>query len=70
MPRMSKDQIVSLKEEYKNGEKPSALMTKYNITKHALYHHVGGSKKGNNDNNEPVHVTEDIPEHPRDRPTN
>jgi hypothetical protein len=47
MPRMSKDQIVSLKEEYKNGEKPSALMTKYNITKHALYHHVGGSKKVN-----------------------
>ena len=44
MPRMSKDQIVSLKEEYKNGIKPSELLSKYNITKHALYHHVGKGK--------------------------
>lgn len=45
MPRLSKDQIVSLKQEYKDGIKPAALLGKYNITKHALYHHVGGSKK-------------------------
>ena len=47
MPRLSKDQISSLKEEYKSGTKPSALLSKYNITKHALYHHVG--KKATND---------------------
>jgi hypothetical protein len=44
---MSKDQIASLKDEYKSGVKPSELMGKYNITKHALYHHVGGSKRKN-----------------------
>jgi hypothetical protein len=42
---MTKDQIASLKSEYNSGIKPVDLMSKYNITKHALYHHVGGSKK-------------------------
>ena len=47
MPRMSKQNIASLKDEYNKGEKPKALLERYNITKHALYHHVGSKKKAN-----------------------
>ena len=42
---MSKEAIISLKDEYNNGVKPTALLSKYNITKHALYHHVGSKTK-------------------------
>ena len=40
---MSKDQIANMKTEYISGIKPKALMEKYNISKHALYHHVDKS---------------------------
>ena len=41
---MSKIQISEMKNEYNNGIKPKDLMTKYNISKHALYHHVDKEK--------------------------
>ena len=44
MPRMSKIQIAEMKNEYNNGIKPKDLMSKYNISKHALYHHVDKEK--------------------------
>ena len=44
MPRMSKIQISEMKNEYNNGIKPKDLMSKYNISKHALYHHVDKEK--------------------------
>lgn len=45
MPRLTKDQISSLKSEYNSGVKPSELMAKYGVTKHAVYHHVGSKGK-------------------------
>ena len=41
---MSKIQISEMKNEYNNGIKPKDLMTKYNISKHALYHQVDKEK--------------------------
>ena len=41
---MSKIQIAEMKNEYNNGIKPKDLMSKYNISKHALYHHVDKEK--------------------------
>lgn len=71
MPRLSKTQISTLKDEYKSGIKPSELMGKYNITKHALYHHVNKDKdetnskitddNSNNNSNNNNNTTFDLP---------
>ena len=44
MPRLTKEQVQNMKTEYNSGISPKSLMSKYNITKHGLYHHIDKDK--------------------------